>query len=173
MRLNYVFMIIINIFIPLTGLLTIREFFETSFNSLESNNFFTNLSKNLGSMGGFFLKYLMQITFVSTSFHLLDIPHFFVKSIRKCCHKNKKEPFKDTWYFDIGFNQSYSSTMYLLAIIFTTLMPLSSFFGFLFFFYKFYVTKYNFIYVYIKEFEGSAKLRKTIINTTIFTIIFY
>jgi hypothetical protein len=166
-------MIIINIFIPLTGLLTIREFFETSFNSLESNNFFTNLSKNLGSMGGFFLKYLMQITFVSTSFHLLDIPHFFVKSIRKCCHKNKKEPFKDTWYFDIGFNQSYSSTMYLLAIIFTTLMPLSSFFGFLFFFYKFYVTKYNFIYVYIKEFEGSAKLRKTIINTTIFTIIFY
>ena len=116
--------------------------------------------------------YLVQITFVSTSFYLLDIPHYINKSIRRCCHKNKKAPFKDTWYFDIGFHQSYSSSMYLIVLLFSTVMPLANLFGLLFFLYKFYATKYNLIYVYLKEFDAKGKLRKSIIPTTIFTIIF-
>ncbi len=60
----------------------------------------------MGLMGAFFLKYLLQITLVSNAIQLLDLPHFIVKSLKKCCHKNKskKEPYVDTWFFDLGYH---------------------------------------------------------------------
>ena len=96
---------------------------------------------------------------------MLDLPHFIVKHFRKwfIYTGRKRKFFKDTWYFDLGYYQSQSSTIFFLAMIFSVLMPLASFFGFLFFFLKFYVEKYNMIFVYLKEFEARGRLKKYII----------
>jgi len=78
-------------------------------------------------------------------------------------HRYKTKPFKDDWFFDLGYHQSYSSTIFMLCLIFSCLMPLSCAFGFLFFYFKYYVEKYNMIFVYLKEFEARGKLKKNII----------
>lgn len=58
----------------------------------------------------------------------------------------------------------------MLAYLFATLVPLASFFGFLFFFIKFYVEKYNMIFVYLKEFEAKGRLKDHIIPMQLLAI---
>jgi hypothetical protein len=61
--------------------------------------------------------------------------------------------------------------MFLLSFIFSTTMPMSNLWGFLFFFFKFYVEKYNMIFVYIKEFEAKGKFRSSIIPILVVSIL--
>lgn len=51
----------------------------------------------------------------------------------------------------------------MLAFLFTTVMPLAAVFGMFIFIFKFYVEKYNMIFVYLKEFEAKGKLKRHII----------
>mmetsp|Transcript_17150 Transcript_17150/g.16369 ORF Transcript_17150/g.16369 Transcript_17150/m.16369 type:complete len:126 (+) Transcript_17150:1390-1767(+) len=93
LRINFVFMILNNIFLPMTGLITIKEFLDLTLNSIEAKKLFQEIAKNIGLMGAFFLKYLMQITFISNGVQLLDLPHFLVKTLKKWCRSNKQKPF--------------------------------------------------------------------------------
>jgi len=179
MTKNFVFMVLNTIFLPLTGFLSIREFLSYLYDNLEGSNDISDVVNSvtfkLGIMGTFFLRFLCQVTFVSNGIQLLDIPHFFVKSIRKCCHKNKQTEFKDTWFFDLGYHQSYSLAIFTLGLLFSIIMPLAAIFSFLFFCIKYYVEKYNMMYVYQKEFESKGGLKKKIIpfaNSAIFIFQF-
>ena len=58
----------------------------------------------------------------------------------------------------------------MLAFLFSTVMPLASLFGFLFFLLKFYVEKYNMIFVYLKEFEAKGRLKDHIMPMQLFAI---
>lgn len=65
----------------------------------------------MGSMGSFFIRYMMQVAFILNMLYLLDIPHFIVKTVRLWHHKYKyrlypdknMSAFKDTWFFDLGY----------------------------------------------------------------------
>lgn len=50
-------------------------------------------------------------------------------------------------------------------------MPVSTVFAFLFFFFKFYIEKYNLIFVYLKEYEARGKIKHGIIPIQLFTIV--
>ena len=56
--------------------------------------------------------------------------------------------FKDDWYFDLGYYMSYTSTISLLCLLFCVAMPIMSFFAAFFFAFRFYIEKYNMLFVY-------------------------
>lgn len=61
------------------------------------------MSANMGNVVGFFLSYVMGVTFVTNGFALLDIPHNLSKWVKWLFRTNRDEPFVDTWFFDIGY----------------------------------------------------------------------
>lgn len=71
-----------------------------------SNDFLKSLGNNLGGVLNFFLKYFMQIAFVSNMISLLDIGHS-LKIIRSRIRFNiQKVPFKDDEQFSVGASQA-------------------------------------------------------------------
>jgi hypothetical protein len=112
------------IFIPLTSYYTIREFLDFVFDSIKKNIIFEALSKDMGVMGSFFVRYMMQVTFIVNMVYLFDIPHFLVKTFRKIFRKFKDEPFVDNWFYDLGYFTSYNLTIFLLAFMFAAVLPI-------------------------------------------------
>jgi len=86
MVLNFVFMSLNLIFIPLTNYITMRDFFDFIIEALQTNHFLESLTKDMGSMGSFFIRYMMQVALLLNMFYLFDIPHFFIKTCRKWIH---------------------------------------------------------------------------------------
>lgn len=64
------------------------------------------------------------------------------------------EDLEDDWYFDLGYHFAFSLTIFTIIFIFSAAVPLISFFGFLFFAFKYFIDKYNFVFVYQTEFES-------------------
>ena len=81
---------------------------------------------------------------------ILDIPHFLYMWMKRTCSRRKRfdDEVEDDWYFDLGYNFAFSITIFTVVYIFSASVPLISFFGFLFFALKYFVDKYNFVYVY-------------------------
>lgn len=121
------------------------------------------MAANMSSVVGFFLSYVMGLVFVTNGLALLDIPHNLSKGLKWLFRINRKEPVKDTWYFDIGYYQAYSLTIFLLCLIFSTIVPIINVFAFMFFGLQFLTYKYYFIFVYIQDFEARGRLRNSII----------
>ena len=69
---------------------------------------------------------------------------------------------EDTWYFDIGYHFAFSLTIFTIALVFSAAVPLIPFFGFLFFAFKYFIDKYNYMYVYETEFESEGLLATTV-----------
>jgi hypothetical protein len=59
-QLNLFFMTMNMIFLPLTGLVSIKDFLST----IADKSFLDQISKNMGQMAAFFATYLMQTTFI-------------------------------------------------------------------------------------------------------------
>lgn len=117
--------------------------------------------------------------FLSVGFWLLDIPHVIVRSIKKCCHnakqarKEQKQPFVDTYAFDLGYHMSYGLTTFAIAMVFSTLVPYVPIFAMVFFMFKYYVDKYNLSFVYNTEFHGVGIIKRRVVPLSIFNIIVY
>jgi len=78
-------MIINMLFLNLTGLMTIKALlWEVEKQDLQSWPQF--MSQKLLSNYSFFISYFIQLMFLSVGFWLLDLPHIFVRSIKKCLH---------------------------------------------------------------------------------------
>lgn len=137
------------------------------------------MAKDMGTMGSFFVRYLMQVALIFNTIYLLDIPHFLVRKVRIWIHKRRYKAlrdrgmstFKDTWYFDLGYFQAYALTMFFLAMLFSAVIPLISVFAFLFFFLRFSFDKYNQTFVYFKEFEAKGRLRKHVIHVIVVVLL--
>ena len=69
---------------------------------------------------------------------------------------------KDKWFFDMGFNIAYTLVIYCLILIYSQIAPLITIFGFLYFTNKYWIDKYNLMYVYPKEYGGQGKLYQEI-----------
>jgi Calcium-dependent channel, 7TM region, putative phosphate len=118
-------------------------------------------------MGSFFMRYMMQVAFLINMLYLFDIPHFFVKTIRKLIHKYKYrhfpdkniQAFKDTWFFDLGYFQAYGLTLFFLGLLFAVVIPLITIFSCIFFSLRYFFDKYHQTFVYFKEFEAKGRLK--------------
>jgi hypothetical protein len=66
----------------------------------------------------------------------------------------------DDFAFDLGYFQSQSIVLFSLGLIFSGVMPPVSFFLMIFFFFRYYIDKYNLIFVYSRDFEGGGIIVK-------------
>ena len=55
---------------------------------------------------------------------------------------------KDGFYFPLGYNIAYSLIIYTIVIIFSTVAPIITPFGGCYFTVKYFIDKYNIVYVY-------------------------
>lgn len=139
------------------------------------NLFLENVAKDMGNMGSFFVRYMMQVAFILNMFYLYDVPHFLVKSFRLWLHRRRYRllpdkgagTFKDTWYFDLGYYQAYSLVIVLVSVLFAAVIPLITVFSFVFFALRFAFDKYNQLFVYSKEFEAKGRLKRHITSLLI------
>ncbi len=102
----------------------------------------------MGQMAAFFATYLMQTTFIFNCIQLLDLPHLVMYVIGKIVASIKLQKFKDFYPFQLGYYQAFAATIGLMSLLFSTSMPIVTVFATLFFFFRFYIEKYNLIFVY-------------------------
>jgi hypothetical protein len=76
-------------------------------------------------------------------------------------------------YFDYGYNYSFSITVFMLIICFSTTIPLITPFGALFFYIKYYIDKYNLLFLYPAEFESYGNVTDMIIKFELIGIFFF
>jgi hypothetical protein len=69
-------------------------------------------------------------------------------------------PFRDEYPFDLGYYQSFAIVVFCTGLIFSGVIPLVSLFVTAFFFVRYYIEKYNLIFVYNREFEGGGIIVK-------------
>ena len=172
---NVDFMVINCFFIPTFGVLSwfklkecIRYLLVTHWDMDISEGFIRN--------SYFFLRYAIQVTFISNGIQLLALPQFFVKKMRVLLASSDYEKFYASMikkYFDYGYNYSFSITVFILIICFSTTIPLITPFGALFFFIKYYIDKYNLLFLYPAEFESHGNVTEMIIKFELIGIFFF
>lgn len=137
---QFFYMSINTIFLPITGLATIEKFLE-SFTHQTLTQIPLQLSQRILKSSEFFLRYIIQLTFISNIIQLLDLPHYFYLCFKKkvCRRKrksSKESKLEDDWFFDIGYHFAFSITIFTLVFLFSTAVPLIPIFGFLYFAFK-------------------------------------
>ena len=119
----------------------------------------------------FFLRYMIEITFLSTLIHwtvlaLSSGPRSrqtlnFIENQRQILDAQMNRlRFKD-WYFNLDYSIAFTMSVFVLALIFSACMPLILIFAALFFFLKFITDFYNLIFVQefhmLKPKQGTAR----------------
>jgi len=161
LKMNFFYMGLNMVLLPLTGLITIKEFMNLILE--EEFNLISHIAGNLGNMASFFATYLMQVTFISNCIQMFDLPHFIVKNLKKFVARKQLKKFTDDWFFDLGYYQAYTATIMMMCLMFSVLMPIVTGFASCFFFFRFYIEKYNMLFVYLQDYESKAILRKSIV----------
>jgi len=105
-------------------------------------------------MAAFITTYLVQVIFITNCIQMLDVPHFIVKGFLTFVNWLRHRPYKDDWYFQIGYYQSFTFTIFTMSLIFSVAMPVCTFFAFVFFLMRYQIEKYNFLFVYHQEYES-------------------
>jgi len=77
---------------------------------------------------------------------------------------NKLSAYKDLWFFDKGYHSAYTQVIFCIILIFSHTVPLMTLLGFTYFLVKYYIDKYNIIYVFPNEYIGQGVLYKRIVN---------
>ena len=172
---NVVFMVINCFIIPTFGVLSwsklkdcIKYLFVTHWDMDISEGFIRN--------SYFFLRYAIQVTFISNGIQLLSLPQFFVKKMRVLLASSDYEKFYASMikkYFDYGYNYSFSITVFMLILCFSTHIPLITPFGALFFYIKYYIDKYNLLFLFPAEFESHGNVTEMIIKFELIGIFFF
>lgn len=68
--------------------------------------------------------------------------------------RQKLSTHKDKWYFDIGFNIAFTQIIFCIVLIFAQVSPLITIFGSIYFAIKYFIDKYNLLYVFPNEYDG-------------------
>lgn len=172
---NVVFMLINCFIIPTFGVLNIQKIQE-GIKYLLVKHWDMDISECFIRNSYFFIRYAIQVTFISNGFQLLALPQIFVKKMRVFLAKSDYEKFYASMikkYFDYGYNYSFSITVFVLIICFSTTIPLITPFGALFFFIKYYIDKYNLLFLYPAEFESHGNVTDMIIKFELIGIFIF
>lgn len=124
----------------------------------------------------FFCRYIIQVTFLTNSLQLLQVPTIFVRWFKMLISRSDYEKvyaFLIKKHFDFGFHYSFTLIVFLLSLIFSTTIPLIVPFGSLFFYLKYMFDKYNLLFFYPIEFDGNRTLGDIVIKFLLFSIFFF
>jgi len=152
---HFFFLLFCTLVIPLFGLTSFDSLFtyvhETEFEKVAVGTMYTS---------EFFIRFLLSLSFFSTAYYIVDGPHWIYKMLLACQFKRKSEWFtlhpsryEDDWFWDVGWFFAFSMVVFAIGTFFTTLAPIVPAICFFFFCFKYWVDKYNFIYVYSKEYD--------------------
>ena len=122
-------------------------------------------------MSAFFCNYLMMVTFISNLIMLFDFPHYLWKRVCKSYSKKTMQYYQDDWFFDMGYYMSYILTIIFLSLLFCISMPVITFFATGFFLFRYYIEKYNMLFVFVKGFESHGDFSTHIIRS-LFTMLY-
>lgn len=153
-------MMINTVFIPITQTATISSFLYYV-TEKDIDDFQIEMSEKFLKTSEFFLKYIIQCTFMTNIVQVLDIPHYLYIRMKKLFMSSniyEEEEVEDDWYFDLGYHFAFSITIFTVIFLFSAAVPLIPLFGFLFFTFKYFIDKYNFVFVYNTEFESRGNL---------------
>ena len=84
-----------------------------------------------------------------------------------------KQPFIDEYEYDIGYNQSYSLVIFLICLLFCPIVPIISFFGCGYFYFKYIGDKYNLVFTYFNKHEFGGRIRNSVKNFMLGNIFVY
>lgn len=171
-------MMINTVFIPITQTTTILSFiyYITERNIDDFDNIQVELSEKFLKTSEFFLKYIVQCTFMTNIVQILDIPHFIYMKLKRLFMRSQiyeEDEIEDDWYFDLGYHFAFSITIFTVIYIFSAAVPLIPLFGFLFFAFKYFIDKYNFLFVYNTEADSRGVLGTAIIRYITFGLLLY
>jgi len=79
----------------------------------------------------------------------------------------------DDFYFQLGYYQSYTSTIMMMCLMFSIIMPVVTVFAVVFFFMRHYIEKYNFLFVYQQEYESFGRTRDYMIRYQVFSLVMF
>ena len=127
----------------------------------------------MGSTLAFFSSYTLSVTFVSNCIQWLDLPHLVISILKKFLAKVGNKPYVDTFVFDIGYYQAFIATIGLMCLMLSVVMPIIGIFATLFFYLRFNIEKYNFLFVYNQDFDSHGEGIRSVISYQIFVIIAY
>jgi hypothetical protein len=177
---QFFYMIINTLFIPITQTTTISSFLYL-FAEKDIDDLQMELSEKFLKTSEFFLKYIIQCTFMTNMVQILDVPHFLYLGIKRFLSRPKEWEtgedgtggVEDDWYFDIGYHFAFSITIFTVVLIFSASVPLIPLFGFLFFAFKYFIDKYNFLFVYQTEFQSRGNVGQSVIRYTTFSLVMF
>jgi hypothetical protein len=177
-RRVFFFMVLNTLLLPLTLTSTLISFIKMA-EKETIGNWPSLLSSNLMQQQTTFIKFIIQLTFVTNGLQLLDVPHRIMRWIKKQLHERKqkhslyKTPFEDDYMFDLGYNQSYCLVILLNCILFASIVPIIPVFACLYFHIKYNVDKYNLVFVYYRRHESGGKIKKGVKNLLLFILCMY
>lgn len=172
---NVIFMIVNCFFIPTFGVLEISKI-KKYIGFLIKSGWDWDVSEGFIKNSYFFMRYIIQVTFVSNGIQLLSLPQFFVRKFRVFMASSNYEKFYASLikkYFDYGYHYSFSITVFILTLVFSTTIPLIVPFGCLFFVLKYYIDKYNLLFVYPVEFESHGNITAMVLKFALIGIFFF
>lgn len=181
---NYICLIANTIFVPITFFTIVHSY-------------------RLMPTGCFFLRYLIQTLFIywltqifgvpqiidkyltdpensaknfsSSSAKVIDLDLFneYEQTPTNTASKICKVERSNKWYFEMGYQQSFSISIFALIFVSACVIPAALPIGSLFFWLKYYIDKYNMIFGYRIEYEANAYIRKRVWTFSVLAINFF
>lgn len=154
---HYISLITNALLIPLFGLTSI----ETLYSYLTSTTTAAVEMKVL-STTNFFTRFLTGLCLFSNTFSALDGPHWVVKTFKKFMYNyflpdymklSPSQKYRDTYYFDQGYQLAFVTVIWTIGIFFSAIAPIIPFICFGYFSIKYWIDKYNLMYVYPTEYD--------------------
>lgn len=105
---------------------------------------------------------MVSLCFFSSAYYIYDAPHWGNKTMQKMYFLAKPlyfqispSKFYDVFYFDVSWYFAFALVVFAIGSFFSTIAPAIPLVCFIWFAIKYWIDKYNFIYVYHKKFVES------------------
>lgn len=150
----------IMIFFPLLGAVTLDKLIQKLVH-IEVAKLSLNLVTNIAMVGEFFVNFLVSISLGSNFLDLLIINQYFTSNfyVYRKMFEEKTAP-----VFDFTYEYCRVLIIFCVVLVFSVGIPLILPFGCLFFFGKYWIDKYNLLYVYRVESTAGNSLQGLVVT---------
>eukprot|EP00347_Sterkiella_histriomuscorum_P002304 403368673 len=135
----------------------------------------------IANSGIFFVSILIQQACLSSSFYLLNAPDIFLSYFSPWLALEKRKIFndaeawrrKESFCFQYGFFYAQMMTVFAIALVFSSTVPLVTLAAAFFFGLRHYVDSLNLLTYFRKEIDSNGKLISTVTNSALMFVILY
>lgn len=172
---KYLLYSIVNIIIfPLIGSYTLTVLVKQMLNSeiLEWNAY---LSRNIEKVGDFFVNFILSMAFSSNLLDLLSLSSYIFGKVNKWQAATYNEEQKAMMAPEFDFPHEYSKilTVFAVTLVFSISTPIILPFGVLYMLLKYYVDKYNLLFVYqVNQVEVPTTQRTVVMSLLVISALF-